>query len=247
MLAGIIFPPGKQMSFSERETVRLALEVKPTLTPEPTRMPTTTPTPIPTPEPSPTEIPFSVLAPTITMSAEELTYDDPYVAEEPNPPPAGTYKLVVNKYYQFITVLKKDESGKFNIPVRYMLCSTGKKNTEKTKTETPAGTYSMEGWKTKLIESEGHSARYATHLKGGIYFHSILYTDWRNVSSYTPTSYKNLGTKASHGCIRLWVPDAKWIFENIAAGTEVEIIKGGKNTEAAEIRSQLVFPKCPKH
>lgn len=34
---------------------------------------------------------------------------------------------------------------------------------------------------------------------------------------------KHLGTKASHGCIRLTIPDAKWIYENIPEKTKVVI------------------------
>ena len=34
--------------------------------------------------------------------------------------------------------------------------------------------------------------------------------------------YNKLGTKASMGCIRLCVEDAKWIFDNCESGTKVE-------------------------
>lgn len=34
---------------------------------------------------------------------------------------------------------------------------------------------------------------------------------------------KKLGTKASHGCIRLAIPDAKWIYKNIPEYTKVVI------------------------
>ena len=53
-------------------------------------------------------------------------------------------------------------------------------------------------------------------------------------------SYESLGKKASHGCIRLTVPDARWIFYNICYDTEVEIRPGSKNdAETAAIREQL--------
>jgi len=39
------------------------------------------------------------------------------------------------------------------------------------------------------------------------------------------SSYKMLGKRASHGCIRLSVPDAKWIYDNIGAGTVVSIVE----------------------
>lgn len=34
--------------------------------------------------------------------------------------------------------------------------------------------------------------------------------------------YDKLGTKASLGCIRLKVEDAKWIYDNCIPGTKVE-------------------------
>lgn len=44
-------------------------------------------------------------------------------------------------------------------------------------------------------------------------------------------SYYNLGQKASHGCIRLLVADAKWVYDNCGAGTEVEVFKGKSDPE----------------
>jgi lipoprotein-anchoring transpeptidase ErfK/SrfK len=34
---------------------------------------------------------------------------------------------------------------------------------------------------------------------------------------------QKLGSKASHGCIRLALPDAKWIYQNIRVGSRVVI------------------------
>lgn len=36
-------------------------------------------------------------------------------------------------------------------------------------------------------------------------------------------SYRALGSRASHGCIRLLVHDAKWIYDNVEEGTVVTI------------------------
>jgi lipoprotein-anchoring transpeptidase ErfK/SrfK len=228
-----VFCLEKNLGVSEKVTVTTATPVS-----TPTLNPTQSPVIISTPIPQPTEIPFSDLAPTILMSAEELTWDDRYTGEEPNSPSAGTYKLVVNIYYQFVIVFRKDKNGEFTVPVRYMVCTTGKESTP-----TPDGTFLLQGNKIRIITSDENSyARYATQLIDGIYFHSLLYKKWDDVTSYTATSYNNLGTRASHGCIRLWVPDAKWIYYNIAVGTEVEVAKGEENEALAHIRAQLIFP-----
>ena len=42
-------------------------------------------------------------------------------------------------------------------------------------------------------------------------------------------SYRNLGRATSHGCVRLTVPDAKWIYENIAPGTKIIVRKKERN------------------
>lgn len=56
-------------------------------------------------------------------------------------------------------------------------------------------------------------AKYAWTIDGGIFFHSEIYSakDDRTVRSNT---IKQLGRKASHGCVRLYRDNAKWIFDN---------------------------------
>lgn len=65
-------------------------------------------------------------------------------------------------------------------------------------------------------------AQYAWRVIGPYYFHSVIYSD-RDESSLRWSSVYNLGSKASHGCIRLEVSAAKWIYENCEAGTIVYI------------------------
>lgn len=52
--------------------------------------------------------------------------------------------------------------------------------------------------------------KYATRIKGGYYYHSILYD---STGSYVIDP--RLGEALSHGCIRLATDNAKWIYENI--------------------------------
>jgi peptidoglycan hydrolase-like protein with peptidoglycan-binding domain len=39
------------------------------------------------------------------------------------------------------------------------------------------------------------------------------------------SSYNKLGQRASHGCVRLTVADAKWIYDNVPAGVVVSIVE----------------------
>ena len=41
------------------------------------------------------------------------------------------------------------------------------------------------------------------------------------------SSYKALGTRQSHGCVRLLVSDAKWIYDNCKAGTKIVVYESG--------------------
>jgi lipoprotein-anchoring transpeptidase ErfK/SrfK len=68
----------------------------------------------------------------------------------------------------------------------------------------------------------GEGARYwISWLHHGEYlFHSVP-TDSRG--RIIADEARKLGRKASHGCIRLTLPDARWMYENIPFGTKVVI------------------------
>ena len=101
-----------------------------------------------------------------------------------------------------------------------MVCSTGKKDTP-----TPTGTFQAYG---QLDLEDGEwwwfatykcYAKYAYGIVGGILFHSVTYTRDKEPLG----DEANLGRRASHGCIRLTVDDAKWIYDNCPYGTTVVI------------------------
>lgn len=52
-------------------------------------------------------------------------------------------------------------------------------------------------------------------------FHSVPYQK-KDKSTLEWWEYDKLGTKASLGCVRLKVEDAKWIYDNCIPGTKVE-------------------------
>lgn len=107
-------------------------------------------------------------------------------------------------------------------PLYSMVASTG--------LNSPAGDRTPEG--TFFIQRErglsfysvklGEGARYwVSWLHHGEYlFHSVP-TD--RLGRIIPEQAQKLGRMASHGCIRLTLPDAKWIYQNIPYGTRVVI------------------------
>lgn len=64
---------------------------------------------------------------------------------------------------------------------------------------------------------EGFECKYYTQIKGNYLFHSILY----NVDGSIQDG--RIGLAISHGCIRLSLDNAKWIYDNIPKGTQVII------------------------
>ena len=126
----------------------------------------------------------------------------------------GNYYIKVNLQANVVTIYKKDEEGKFTVPVKAMVCSTG--------TATPtSGVYSTTNkyeWRLLIGNVYG---QYATRIVGSILFHSVPYTK-KDPSALEYWEYDKLGTKASAGCIRLTVKDAKWIYDNCKSGTKVE-------------------------
>jgi len=122
-----------------------------------------------------------------------------------------------------------------------MICSTGTR-----KTPTPTGKFEMGTARNRFAEFETYKVygQYWSQIDSSIFFHSILYKK-KSAKTYTTSSYRNLGRRASHGCIRLLVPDARWIFYNAAPGTAVEIIRGRKDAKQAAIKKKLTRASLP--
>ena len=245
---------------------------EPTLTPEPVIIsmealegptpapalasPTPEPTPTPTPIPEATEIPFSYYAPTVNMPYEELvgsSLDDfdksaDKLLKDGYPDPK-TYYIIVDKYWQVTMIYRRKEDGTkfgqpdYDQPVRYMLCSTGNPKKDYGH-ETTSGKWQIEPAKVRFYQFVNlEAAQYLTLIHSRTYFHSVLYKKNKQLDTFLPDSYEMLGSKASHACIRLTVPDACWMFYNIGHGTTCEIRDGSKSDErTGAIRSQLVLP-----
>ena len=68
----------------------------------------------------------------------------------------------------------------------------------------------------------GSYAQYWTKINPDIAFHSVIYNEV-DYNALNRKSYNMLGSRASHGCIRLLNHDALWIYENVGEGTKVTI------------------------
>ena len=128
------------------------------------------------------------------------------------------YFIRVNYQANVVTIYTKDENGNFTVPYKSMVCSCG--------SATPhGGTYTIPGKKWDRWvwgQMVGNVwAQYYTRIQGSILFHSVPYTS-QDKSTLEYWEYDKLGTTASAGCVRLTCEDAKWIYDNCTAGTQVE-------------------------
>ncbi|WP_427910919.1 L,D-transpeptidase [Pediococcus parvulus] len=100
-----------------------------------------------------------------------------------------------------------------------MYATTGAKNS------TPTGTYHIQAERGEFFynaQSKEGAKYYVSWKDHGVYlFHTV---PTNSQGQFIVKEAKKLGKKAnSHGCVRLSVPDAKWIYTNIKEGIKVVI------------------------
>ena len=96
--------------------------------------------------------------------------------------------------------------------VYYWSCTSGASSTP-----TPKGQFTVKA--KGLAFGSGYTCWYYTQFLGDYLFHSVLYQP----GSMSSIQDGRLGINASHGCIRLTLANAKWIYDNIPRGTKVVI------------------------
>lgn len=104
-----------------------------------------------------------------------------------------------------------------NDVVYTMICSTGMSDS------TPRGEFTVQNRGEDFFnESENMGANYWVSWAnyGEYLFHSVP-TD--RAGRYIVPEAEKLGRPASHGCVRLTVADARWLYEQLPSGTHVTI------------------------
>ena len=126
----------------------------------------------------------------------------------------SSYLLKVNKTLNCLTVYAKDGDNGYIIPVKAMLTSVGD--------DTPIGTFKTpEKYRWRLMVNDTYT-QYATRITQGFLLHSITYEHTKEDSLLT-VDYNGLGVTRSLGCVRLTCGNSKWIYDNCAIGTSVQI------------------------
>ena len=159
---------------------------------------------------------------------QELLFSSAAVPASATPKPTATpapmpYALMVDVTNQITRAYTYDEDGDYTVLVREMICSTGTRQNP-----TPLGTYTMPKSRARwgYFPTWDSHAQYLTRIDSANAFHSVLYTE-PNEMALAVSSYNALGTRQSHGCVRLLVSDARWIYENCKAGTKITVYESG--------------------
>jgi len=179
-----------------------------------------------------------MLLPATAYARDELKNDDP-----------DKYYILLDLRNQIVTVYERGDGGEYTEVVRRFLCCSGRTETdeedpEDEATPTPRGVWKIGGRERfgKFIDFRGEYARYWVQIVGNIYFHSLLYGD-RSVDSLKRSPYYSMGENISHGCVRLYVEDAKWLYYYACPGTTIEISSSEPSQRALKkaLKSKLAF------
>ena len=129
---------------------------------------------------------------------------------------SNTKHLIMVDLSKQMTYVFKGKKGDWVQEMEFS-CSTGT-----SAHPTPTGTFQTT-MRTKFFDSFGYRCWYATgFIRGEYLFHSSPYMmgdEPKTCADYT------MGRPSSHGCIRLKLENATWIYNNVEIGTKVVIFK----------------------
>lgn len=137
--------------------------------------------------------------------------------------PRTEYGLLIDKMTQELFIVT--ESGLFST----LLISTGKNNSSQVWNETPSGEFFLSSM-VGNFPSGNLNCDYGMRFNNGDILHEVPYimNEKYNIKDYSSTE-KELGKKASHGCVRVQRKlnddgiNMKWIWENVPLKTKLLI------------------------
>lgn len=121
------------------------------------------------------------------------------------------YFLYVDSKTHLVTTF--EGSNKNWKSIKQFICDVGKPSTPTIK-----GKFTLGDRGLSFGQDEGFTCKYWTRISGGYLFHSVLY----DVKGKDIIDGR-LGMDISHGCVRLEVENAKWIYDNMPQGSTVYI------------------------
>ncbi|MDR3644552.1 MAG: L,D-transpeptidase [Clostridia bacterium] len=96
------------------------------------------------------------------------------------------------------------------------VCSTGLPGHD-----TPTGTFTVKDHGKRFFsEKYQEGGYYWLKFYGNYWIHSIVFDKNEKI---IPAEAAKLGTEASHGCVRVAIANAEWMYDNIVIGTKVVV------------------------
>ena len=126
---------------------------------------------------------------------------------------ATDYLIWTDIYRQRTYVLRK-QGEKWRLEKSFV-CSTGKNHNP-----TPEGVYEVQYMIPYIGIEKGYRCKYALVFFRDYMYHSILFD---KSGKYIKSGQYELGSKASHGCVRLSEKDSEWLYTHIPVKTTVWI------------------------
>lgn len=125
------------------------------------------------------------------------------------------YTIVCSTGYNKVAVFKGSK-GDWRL-IKFWSCCTGAPGSPTVK-----GNFSVGSKSYHFGEEKGYTCWYATQFCGNYLFHSVLYVP----GSKSSLIDGSLGYNISHGCVRLAIGNAKWIYNTIPSRTHVYVYGG---------------------
>ncbi|WP_066889359.1 L,D-transpeptidase [Clostridium nigeriense] len=153
-------------------------------------------------------------------SGEDSEYTSNAILQEITPNNINSFSIASKTSYlvylnlaKQITYVYEGSNNNWNL-IKEFTCSTGVEGKE-----TPKGIFAVTNRGDWFYAEEfQQGAKYWVQFMGDYLFHSLPFDETQStVLDYT------LGVPASHGCIRLNVEDAKWLYDNISNDTKIII------------------------
>ena len=169
-------------------------------------------------------------APSAIAGAQSATAAPRQLSAAPAPDPKSLpYLIYVSKNSYTIAILGQDEDGEYTELLRTFNTAIGR-----TSAQTRAGNYTITG-RERWRDWGGGSTYtpYSTRHSGGLFFHGPVFTA-KDSYSLKASSYNEIGTSATSGCMRTYTAAAAWIYYNCPDGTPVVIANDSKYTSATQ-------------
>jgi len=136
----------------------------------------------------------------------------------PVPVPINKYYIIVDKADYAFSVYTYDSNNQYTKLVVTFPCALGRSSKM-----TPSGKFKIGSKGEWKIWSDGEYSPFYTSYTSGLYFHGPIYTA-KSGDTLVASSYNQIGTPSSAGCVRTTYRGARWVYYNCPSGTVVEVV-----------------------